>query len=98
MHVDEIDRTGTGIRQDAEIVSDGVDRIEGSKGVTARIVATRNVGLYAESGPQRHRRQGVAGIRCECPRPNVVGPEASELHYAFIIEVGPRLLRGDRPP
>src|ERR1700692_1861837 len=98
MHVDEVDGTRARIRKDAEIVSDGVDRIECSEPVAARIVATRNIGLYAESGPKRHSRQAVAGIRCERPRPNIVGAEGSELHNAFIIKVGPRLLRGDRPP
>src|SRR5580704_15499846 len=98
MHVDEVDRTGARIRQDAEIVSEGEDRAECSERVAARIVATRNIGLYAESGAKRHSRQAVAGIRCERPRANIVGTEGSKLHNAFIIKVGPRLLGGDRPP
>ena len=62
MHVDEVDRTGARIREDAEIVSDGVDRIEGSECVAGWIVAARNIGLYAESGPKWNSRQAVAGI------------------------------------
>src|SRR6266567_5447273 len=98
MHVDKVDRTWARIREDAEIVSDGVDRIECSERVAARIVTARNIRLYAESGPKRYSRQAVASIRCERPRPNIVGTEGSELHNAFIVKVGPRLLGGDRPP
>lgn len=98
MHVDEVDRTGARIRQDAEIVSDRVDRIECSECVAVRIVATRNIGLYVESGPKGHAGQAVTSIGCERPRPNIIGAKCSELHHALIIEVGPGLLGCDRPP
>src|SRR5271154_2290036 len=49
MQVDEIDGAGARIRQDAEIVSDGIDRIECSERVAGGIVAARNIGFDAES-------------------------------------------------
>jgi hypothetical protein len=47
--IDEVDWSGAGRGENAEVVSQREDRVEGSKGIMAWIVPAGDVGLRVES-------------------------------------------------
>src|SRR6202035_5010074 len=62
VNVDEVDRTGTGGRQDSKVVALGKERIKCSKRFRVWVVTARDVCLRAEAWFQSHGRKPVAGF------------------------------------
>src|ERR1700739_858746 len=95
MNVDEVDWPRTCCRQDAEVVSFGVKRIESAQRVRRWMISARYVRLRAEPRFQRNRGNSVARFRCDGPGADVCRSEAAKLPKCFIVEIPARVFVGD---
>src|SRR5215469_6545964 len=98
MQVDEVDRSGPGIGQHSEIVTNGEYRTEGAQRVAVWIVPARNIRLHADPWLQRCCGKTVARIGRNRPRPNATRTETAELPDRFIVEIPIRFFRRWRTP
>ncbi len=97
MNVDKIHWSGTGISQNAEVVAEREDRVEGTERVAVGVISAGDVCLDAEPRAKRQTRQAVSRLRGESPCTYVVGAEGPELHDPFVVEIQPRLFFRNRP-
>src|ERR1700733_6142510 len=95
MNINEVDRSWTCCRQDAEVVALRVKRIEGAQRVRRWMISARNVRLCAESRFQRNRGNPIARFRCNGPGTDVCSSEAAKLPKRFIIEIPAGVFAGD---
>src|SRR5580692_6039568 len=98
MNIDKIHWSGTGIRQNAKVVTEWEDRVEGAERVTVGVISAGDVRLEAQPRAERQTRQAVSHVGRDSPCAYVVGAEGPELHDPFVVEIQPRLFFRDRPP
>src|ERR1700742_2776366 len=89
MHVDEIERTGPCVLQNAEVVPHGKWSEERPQGAGSGMIAAREVCSQTEPRLQRQRDGLVSRLRGESPRADMRRPEIAKLPDIFVVKVPP---------
>src|SRR5215469_1412828 len=98
LHINEINRTGPGVLQNAEIISNGKQCIKSSQRVGSWVIPAGSVCPETEPRLQRQSWHLVARDGGEVPRPDIRRSETAELPIGFIIKVPTWSLLRDGAP